>query len=182
LDTLRGILLVALLVGMGSVAGATGTESVASEYRVKAVFLFNFTQFVEWPANAFADAEAPFVIAVVGKDPFGAVLDEVIRGERVAKHPLVVERYENLRQVQRCNLLFIARGGGGFDPALAATKGRRILTVSDADESELRGVMIRLVMRDKRVRLRIDANAVKADELTISSKLLRAAELVEGDG
>jgi len=174
--------LIALLVGMGSMVSAKGAESVASEYRVKAVFLFNFTQFVEWPSSAFADAEAPLVIAVVGKDPFGAELDEVIRGERVEKHPLVIERYENMAQVRRCHVLFIARGDGRLDPALAATKSHGILTVSDADEGELRGVMIRLVMRDNRVRLRIDQNSAKAESLSISSKLLRLAELVGDDG
>src|SRR6185295_17077931 len=54
-----------------------------SEYQVKAVFLFNFTQFVDWPAQSFADARAPFVIGVLGRDPFGSALDEAVRGETV---------------------------------------------------------------------------------------------------
>jgi len=159
-------------------APAAATESTPSEYQVKAVFLFNFTQFVEWPASAFSDPEAPFVIGVLGKDPFGAQLDDVVRGEHVDRHRLVIERYASVAQIQRCNILFIARGETSAQSAPAAIKGRGILTVSDADEGDLKGVMIRMVMRDSRVRLRIDVDAAKADNLTISSKLLRPAEIV----
>jgi hypothetical protein len=178
MDTVRSSLLTALLVCMASGAAA---QSISPEYQVKAVFLLHFTQFIEWPSDAFGNAEAPFVIGVLGKDPFGAKLDEVVRGEHVAQHRLVVERYQNVAEVRRCNLLFIPGGDNRLESVVAAVKGHRILTVSDADEKELRGVMIRLVMRNSRVRMQIDVDAAKADNLTISSNLLRPAELVDRD-
>ncbi len=71
------------------------TDSLAQvapdpEYQLKAVFLFNFAQFVEWPASAFPNAETPLVIGILGEDPFGAYLDETVRGETVNDRPLVV--------------------------------------------------------------------------------------------
>src|SRR5690348_11218885 len=69
---------------------------VPGEYQVKAVFLFNFTHFVEWPADAFPGPAAPFVIGVLGQDPFGSALDEAVRGETVNGHPLVVQRYSGI--------------------------------------------------------------------------------------
>jgi hypothetical protein len=160
---------------------ALAADPTPSEYQVKAVFLFNFTQFVEWPATAFPEPDAPFVIGVLGKDPFGTQLDAVVRGEHVDRHPLVIERYANAAQIQRCNILFIPRGQTAAESVPAAIKGRGVLTVSDADEADLKGIMIRLVVRNSRVRLRIDVDAAKADNLTISSKLLRPAEIVGRD-
>ena len=52
------------------------------EYQVKAVFLFNFAQFVDWPSKAFPEPQTPLVIGVVGEDPFGPYLDETVRGEK----------------------------------------------------------------------------------------------------
>ena len=152
-----------------------------AEYRVKAVFLFNFAQFVDWPSDAFTDPGQPFVIGILGKDPFGAELDAVVRGETVAQRSLAVERYDNIAQLHNCHILYIARSEIGHLPQiLTALGGRSILTVSDADGDEQTGVMIRLVNRNNHVRLQIDVGAAKAGHLTISSKLLRPAEIVGG--
>ena len=155
-----------------------------SEYQVKAVFLFNFTQFVDWPPQAFPGPDAPFVIGVLGQDPFGPQLDEAVRGETVNRRPLVIERYRSVAEIRDCNILFIgSTESGHLDEILAALKGRSILTVGDADPGGQRGVMIRLVNENNRIRLRIDVAAAKAGNLTISSKLLRPAEIVgPGEG
>lgn len=169
-------LCVLLSVGLPVVAAVA-----PAEYRVKAVFLFNFAQFVEWPADTFTDPGQPFVIGVLGKDPFGSELDTVVRGETVAQRALVVERYHNVGELHNCNILYIARSEIGHLPqVLEALQGRSVLTVSDADGDDQTGVMIRLVNRSNRVRLQIDVGAAKAGHLTISSKLLRPAEIVGG--
>jgi hypothetical protein len=154
-----------------------------SEYQVKAVFLFNFAQFVEWPARAFPDPLTPFVIGILGKDPFGPELDAVVRGETIGNRPMVIERYRGIGELHNCNILFIGRTEMGELPhILEVLKGRSILTVTDAEEGDPRGVMIRLITRSNRIRLRIDVGAAKAASLVISSKLLRPAEIVGGEG
>jgi hypothetical protein len=155
----------------------------ASEYQVKAVFLFNFAQFVEWPAGAFPDSRSPFVIGILGKDPFGPDLDAVVRGETIDNRSLAIERYRNVSELHNCNILFIGRNEMGELPhILEVLKGRSILTVIDAEDGDPNGVMIRLVTRSNRIRLRIDVGAAKAGNLVISSKLLRPAEIVGGEG
>ena len=159
--------------------GSARAHAAPSEYQVKAVFLFNFAQFVDWPAEAFPRPDAPFVIGILGEDPFGSQLDDVVRGETVNKRPLVVERYRSVADIRDCNILFIGGNEGGhLDEILMALKGRSILTVGDADPAGQRGVMIQLVNENNRIRLRINVAAAKAGNLTISSKLLRPAEIV----
>jgi YfiR/HmsC-like len=159
--------------------GVAAAAAPVSEYQLKAVFLFNFAQFVEWPAAALPRDNAPFVIGVVGKDPFGASLDEVLRGENVNRHPLAVERYPSAAAIGDCQILFIpAAEIGHLDAILTALKGKSTLTVTDADNPAVRGVIIDLVKRDNRIRLRIDLQAARAGNLIISSKLLRPAEIV----
>jgi YfiR/HmsC-like len=167
---------IALLVIASGLAGAAAP---VSEYQVKAVFLFNFAQFVEWPTSAFPHPNAPFVIGVLGQDPFGGNLDEVVRGESVNKRPLAVARFHDVAEVRDCQILFIsATELPHLEEILAALKGRSILTVTDANDPGERGVMIALVTQDSKIRLRIDLQAAKAGNLTISSKLLRPAEIV----
>lgn len=154
-----------------------GAAAPVSEYQLKAVFLFNFTHFVEWPAAAAPRAGAPFVIGVLGKDPFGGSLEEVVRGETVNRHPLIIERYPDVARLRNCQILFIPGAElAHLGEILEALKGSSVLTVTDGPAP--RGVVITLLKEDSHIRMRIDLAAARANNLTISSKLLRPAEIV----
>lgn len=169
--------LCAVLLTLGVTSNTLG--EAPTEYQVKAVFLFNFAQFVEWPSAAFADARAPLVIGVVGEDPFGPYLDEVIRGETVRGRSLSVRRYQGSEELGGCHILFISSSESARLAQILASLGDRpILTVGDTEGYAMRGVMIRLISAQNRIRMRINANAAKTAGLTISSKLLRPAEIV----
>lgn len=147
--------------------------------QVKAVFLFYFTQFVEWPPEAFSDPRTPFVIGVLGEDPFGSNLDGTVRDEVVRGRSLIVRRFRRPEEIDACHILFISRSEAGqAGSILARLKGRSILAVSDMDEFIMLGGMIRFVTEEKKVRLRIDVDAAKSAGLKISAKLLRPAEVV----
>ncbi len=151
----------------------------ASEYQLKAVFLFNFVQFVEWPAPATPDARLPLLIGILGDDPFGPVIDETVRGERLGARPIQIRRYRQVTDIAECDILFISRSEKERVPEiLSALRNRRVLTVSDGDSFANRGGMIQFITDKNRIRLRINLEAAQAAGLTISSKLLRVAEVV----
>jgi YfiR/HmsC-like len=175
----------ALLVGawllLASRLAAQGLR--ASETQVESVFLLNFAQFVDWPAAAAADSQAPLVIGVLGDDPFNGVLDETVRGERLRGRPVVVRRYRRLEDIKACDILFISQSEAErLGDILATLKSRPILTVSDATDFAQRGGIIRFVTAKARVRLEINPDAAQAAHLTLSSKLLRLADLVTASG
>jgi len=156
---------------------------VATEYQVKAVFVFNFSHFVEWSPQAFAAPNAPFVIGILGNDPFGAHLDEAMRGEQIDQHPLLVRRIRNAADIGDCQILFIDRSESPqLEQILAALDHHSTLTVSELERSSERGVMIQFTTENNRIRLRINVDAARAAGLTISSKLLRSAEIVSAHG
>ena len=151
----------------------------ATDYQVKAVFLFNFAQFVDWPPEAFPDSQAPLVIGILGHDPFGTYLDETVRGEKVANRPLEVRRYQTLEEIGSCHVLFISQSEKDrLVKDLAGLKKRNVLTVGDAESFARLGGMVRFVTEKNRVRLAVNVDAVKAANLTMSSKLLRLADIV----
>ena len=151
----------------------------SKEYQVKAVFLFNFAQFVEWPPAAFADDKSPLVIGILGDDPFGAYLDEVVRAERVGNRPMRVQRYQRADEITTCHVLFISRSEESrLGQILASLKDRNILIVGDSDNFIQHAGMVQLATSQGKVHLRINVNAARTANLTISSKLLRSAEIV----
>ncbi len=173
-------LAVALLVWAAPLLAAA-----PSEYQVKAVFLFNFSQFVEWPAQSLGSPAAPFFICIVGEDRFGMQLDATVRGENVQGHPLVVKRYAHPAAIEpSCHILFIDNSEAAqLDSITGALGGHAVLTVSDIEHSAEHGAIIQFTNDRNRLRLRINVAAARSAGLTISSKLLRPAEIIgEGRG
>lgn len=167
-------LLVVILVAL------TGFQKLETEeYQLKAVFLFNFVQFVEWPAEIFPTAESPIVIGILGKDPFGSFLEETIRGEQVNGRPIVIEHFSNTKEIKNCHILFINAATTRLDDVLKSLEGKNILTVSDANNFAKQGGMIRFKNESNKIKLQINLKAVKVTDINISSKLLRLSEIVE---
>lgn len=184
--TLRGWRRAAAIACTAAAAMATAAHAdpavrpATPEYALKAAFLFQFTRFVEWPAEAFARPDAPFVIGIVGSDPFGAALDDMVAGETVRRRALVVRRFESGDDLGGCHILFISRSEAARIPALAkALRGRRTLTVADGGEFANGHGTIGFDIVDRRIRLRINLAAAEEAGLTISSKLLRQADVVK---
>lgn len=150
------------------------------EYDLKALFLYNFTQFVEWPADAFASTNSPIIIGVLGPDHFGKSLDDLIQTETPSKRQLKVERSRKFSDLQNCHILFIDQSeSANLDEIFRKCCGKPILTVSDMEGFSKRGGMIQFITdeKQKKIRLRINTASAKDAHLTISSKLLKLAEI-----
>jgi hypothetical protein len=178
----RGLLF--LLIVLATYAQTLEAQTArVPEYQLKATFLFQFTQFVEWPSDAFATSATPLVIGILGDDPFGKYLDNVIQHEKVNEHPLTVQRFRRLEDVKNCHLLFVARTDSNrIEEIVDALKGQPVLTVGDGETFAERGGVIQFVTEENRTRLRINLEAAKVSKLTISSKLLRPARVINAGG
>jgi YfiR/HmsC-like len=174
-----GIWLIASVLLISAGPEASAQTAITREYEIKAVFLFNFAQFVDWPPEASASPQAPLIIGVLGDDPFDGYLDDTVRGEKLNNRPFVVQRYHRVEDIDGCHVLFISRTNPGeFGHIMAALKGRSILTVGDTEGFCHGGGIIRFVTENNRIRFRINVEAAEAAHLVISSKLLRLAEVV----
>jgi hypothetical protein len=159
-----------------SVRGATPS----TEYSIKAVFLYHFTQFVEWPEAAFPAPDAPFVIGLVGKNPFGSALHGVVAGESVGRHPLAVRSVDDITAEFRCQILYFTEEGEDLLD-LRRLRTAPVLTVGESDSFYKKGGMIQFVIARRRVRLKVNLEEARAHSLEVSAKLLRVADVTEWD-
>lgn len=155
---------------------AASTEPRPGEYEVKAAYLYNFAKFVEWPAAAKRDV---FVIGVLGRDPFGPVLDHAVAGKTVGDRKLVVRRFSDPNQVDDVDVLFIASSEAGrMSEVLRQLEGTPTLTVGETDEFVGRGGMVGFRVRDDVVRFDVDLDQSARAGLKVSSQLVRVARRV----
>ncbi len=154
----------------------------ATEYQVKAAFLFNFAKFVEWPADAFASADAPLQICVLGQDPFGHDFEQTIEDKTVNGHRLEIIHPSGVPQARACQIIFVAASEGPhLREILRDLRGASVLTVGDAAGFARMGGIINFVLDDSRVRFEINLKAAERAHLKLSARLLTVAKLIVTD-
>ena len=142
---------------------------VSLEYQVKAVYLFNFAKFIEWPAEA---PPGPITICVASQNPFGDVLEETLRGEMVNGRPLAMRVIPGPEP--GCHVVFVPQGAATAT-YLRAVEGSPTLTVGETPDFLSQGGIISFILEGGKVRFQIDSKAAERADLRISSHLLRLA-------
>ena len=175
--TLRHLTLIAALAL--SSAALHAQQPGPRDYDVKAAYLFNFGRFTTWPAAGAGGESAAFGVCVLGRDPFGAVLDAMVTGEMIDGKRVIVRRIARAENTEGCRILFVS---GSEDAELGhilqTLVGSQVLTVSDLPQFVERGGMIQFVSDGKRIRFTVNVAAATQVGLTLSSELLRVAAAV----
>jgi len=159
--------------------GTRAQSPNVGEYQVKAVFLFNFGKFVEWPPSSFTSASSPLRICVLGPDPFGEQLRDMVNEKAVNGRRLEIDYMVDPSVSRTCHILFIASAKKNrTGQILEILRGSTALTVGDTDGFVQQGGMINFVLVNNRVQFEVNRWAIEVAGLKISSKLLSVAKLV----
>jgi hypothetical protein len=169
--------LTALLVLASTLYGAASSKAaeIPLEYRLKAVFLLDFTKFVDWPPGALGAPDAPFNICILGTNPFGGELDRVVNGEAVQGRKVAIQNISRAPATGACQIVFVGRVEDAID---IGALGRGILTVGEGEDFVRRGGMIGFVIDNRRVTFDINWRVGGAAGLKFSSRLLGVAKTV----
>ena len=180
------ILIVALSVSLSWVPAALAQDrdsSNSSEYLIKAGFIFNFAKFVEWPQSTFSQPDSPIVIGILGTDPFGSIIDQIVQDKKIGGRGIVIKRLKwgaDSKDLKECKILFVgASERAHLDELVQTLRGLPILTVGETPGFAERGGVIRLVLEDNRVRFEVNVDAARQSGLTISSRLLTLARIIQ---
>ena len=147
-----------------------------TEYQVKASYLYNFSQFVQWPPNATAVRNDFFPICVLGQDPFSATLDATLAGETIDGKSVIARRISTPQEASICRILFISSSEDNqLKQILAAVAKAGVLTVSDMPYFTQRGGMIQFTTDGNRIRFAVNLTSAEDAGLTLSSELLKLA-------
>ena len=155
---------------------APGLAADPEEYQIKAAFLYNFARLVDWPTAP----AGPVVIAILGQDPFGEVLDRAVNGKTIGGRPLIVRRPSRIAELKDCRILFVAASEKKrVAPILSAVRGAAVLTVGEFEGFLEEGGGVNFAVENDRVRFDVNLRAARQAGLLISARLLNLARLVK---
>lgn len=175
----RAVVVAAMGIAWRLACGAS-SDTPATEYEVKAAFIYKFLTFVEWPTQAFESADTPFLIGVVGSDKVAEELALVVANRNANGRPVKARRLQRGDKVADLHAMFIGRAENAKSAAqwIDAVKARPVLIVSESDDIFVQGSAINFVVIDDKVRFDVALRAAEQANLKISSRLLAVARKV----
>lgn len=157
----------------------------AKALKVKAAYLYNFAKFIEWPDDALGDEETPFVIGVLGDDPFRRILNDTVKAKKIANRPVKIRRLSWSSQVDRaklkdCHVLYISNSERRrLKEIFVALEDQPVLLVADIPGFARDGGMIGFVLEKQRIVFEINREALGHAKLKASARLLKLARIVQ---
>jgi YfiR/HmsC-like len=175
------LLFVGVLFCLPLLAFAEGSRaSRASEYQLKAAFLFSFAKFIEWPPDTFPDAAAPFRICVLANDPVIAEVQQVIGKKTINGRSVTISSVRTPEEARACHILFLSAAANSKSPAfLKALRGARVLTAGEVPEFCEWGGVVNFIRSGDHIHFELNPRAAEAAGLQVSSRLLRLARVVD---
>ena len=160
-------------------ASRPALSNTLREYEIKAAYLYNFINYIEWPEQSLPPAGGVLTIGVVGENPFGPSLDP-LNGKQIKGRTLAVKQVSSPADLKNCQIVFIsASEKERFPQILESLKDARIVTVSEIDGFAEHGGVINFYSDRNKVRFEINHELARSKGLTISSELLKLARLVK---
>jgi hypothetical protein len=170
-----------LLLAMAALAlfeRAVAQPVALTEYSAKAALLFNIAKYADWPATAFAAADSPIVIGVLGDDPFGDVLDRIVRGRLINGRALVIRRAGGIAELKGAHLVFVSPAESHAAQDCAVLEEFHVLTVGDTGQTAL-FTALNFAVEGNKIVFTVDLNRAARARVTLSSKLLNLAKAVK---
>ncbi len=157
---------------------ALSQQARPTEQQVKAAYLFNFGKFVRWPVDRATSSDI-MEMCVLGKDPFGPVLDSTVAGETIAGRAIEVRRTLRAQDLASCAIVFVSLSEENqLGPILKIAQQNGVLTVSDIPHFAEHGGVIGFVTLQGRIRFEVNRDAAERSRLTLSSELLKVASQI----
>lgn len=154
-----------------------------TEYEVKAAYIYNFINFIQWPNSAFSSTEAKFVIGIYGYDPFKGILDEVFRNKLLQNREWEIKYFSSVKDISDCHILLISDiSQTELITVLEKIKNKPILSIGNQIDNfcDLGGI-VNFSKQNEQHRFEINNNQAVNNNLKINPKLLFLSKIISED-
>jgi hypothetical protein len=178
------IVLGTLVCALATAADEPRVDPSADGYALKALYLHHFATYVDWPDEAFPSPDSPLLIGLLGEGPFHGHLREISYTRLIDGRRIVVRRFESSGDVRPCHILFVAKKVTPADErhALEVLANHHVLIVGESEGFAERGGAVNFFIESGKLRFEVNLDEVREHRLKVSSKVLRVAKIVDGDG
>ena len=151
------------------------SQSKELEVNLKAVFIYNFTKYVDWEA----DTAKNFVIGVLGRSAITDALMDIAATNTVNGKKILVRAFTELEYINQCNILFIPENTPYSIESIVNHTGKGVLTIGDHKDFAVHGTALNFVLKNDKLRFEANLKAISQSGLKVSSQLLKLAIITD---
>jgi len=155
-----------------SVWGQTANQ----EASLKAVFIYNFTKYIEWDN---LNAEDNFIIGIMGSSALDATIEAIAKKNFVKNKRIILRHFNSPEEISTCHILFIPRDYPGPVRSVTERAGKKVLVIADKVNAARQGAAINFVLVNDKLKFEINAETLYTAGLKASSQLLKLAIIVD---
>lgn len=179
------------VIAMAAIAGvflsassqsAAGQDIGGGVYQAQSEYIRSFADFIAWPAPPKRGANEAINFCILGRDPYGELLDKSVLFHPVGERRTIITRAQHLDDLGGCDVLFVSSSEARHETKiLKSLRNKNVLTVGDANDFAARGGIIQFVINQGRVSFLINVDAAQQAGLKIDASLLAIAKIVHDD-
>jgi len=170
------------LAGTTAQAQGMGDETVVAR-RVKAAYLYRFTAYVQWPPPAFASADSPLVIGVLGNDLLAEDLATLVAGRTFDGRRFEVRKLRRTDALAGLHILYLRQDSTSqLSHVLSGLPPLGTLLITDSPGALAHGSAINFLLVDEQVRFELSLEAAEKFGLKLSSRLVNVSHNLSGKG
>ena len=176
---LQCLLLAFCAASYTGLADATDSTHKAKEFHIKALFLYNFANFVEWPKNAFINPQSKLTMCLYGSVPFGGFLDTV-DGTRIKDRRLKIVRTSDAEDIKPgCHILFVGTDQLDLIQSLFQNLNHLyVLSIGNVEGFTDKGGIVNILRTRDNQKFEINLSKAIENGLLIDSDLLNLARII----
>lgn len=158
------------------IAYAASFLAYSQNEKFKALFMYNFTKYIEWPAS---QRQGDFVIGVLGNSPLTKELETIAGKQKVGVQNIIVKTYGSVDEIGNCNILYVPPSKSSqISFVVNKLSNRTTLLITDKEGLALQGAGINYVMDGDKLKYEVNKNNIEKRGLTVSNALLALGIIV----
>jgi hypothetical protein len=165
-----------ILLGLMVMVISTTLNAQNTESRYKALFIYNFTRYIEWPSNGTQD----FVIGILGKSTVYSELLTIADKKNVGSQTISLKKFNSASEVSQCSILFIGNDASSQVASITTSmQGKNTLIITERPGLINKGAGINFVLDDGKQRFELSKTNMAKTGLKVNTQLMEMAMVVD---
>lgn len=168
----RRLVLLFILLSIG-VGRTQLLHAQTTEEKMKAVFLYSFTKYVDW-----SQSDGEIIIGVYGNNAILDILQTDLKGKKIQGKSVVTKSIKTSPEVQDCQVIYLPKSNSSkLSEVITASQKRGILVVTEENLAR-QGAGISFTKNSSKLGFILNKKVLETNQLKVMTALYKMGKVI----